>query len=251
MATATIAFALQKGGVGKSTTAEAIAGILGYRGMKVLLVDMDSQANVTFVSGAEVSKTITDVFTGEASVKDAIYHCPRYDLLAADGYLANFEVIEGIESTLLKNVLAAVEDDYDFILIDTPPALGNLLKNSLIASDYAVIPTDARPFAIKGLDDLVPTLTAVKAVSPHFNVLGIVLVMYNERTVLNRQIKGLLAERAQEMNTIVLNTVIRKGIAVAEAQAMQTNLIDYAPHSKPCMDYEMLTDEILQMIKER
>lgn len=245
----TIAFALQKGGVGKSTTAETVAAILGSRGKKVLLVDMDSQSNVTFVSGAEVVKTIKDVFTGEADLKDAIYHCTRYDLLAADGYLANFEVIEEIETTLLKNALAAVQNDYDFILIDTPPALGNLLKNSLVASDYAIIPTDARPFSIKGLDDLEPTLNAVKAVSDRFKVLGVVLVKYNERTVLNRQIKGLLTERVQAMDTVLFDTKIREGVAVAEAQAMQTSLIDYAPKSKPCMDYQLLTDEILQRVK--
>ncbi len=245
----TIAFALQKGGVGKSTTAETVAAILGNRGKKVLLVDMDSQSNVTFVSGAEVVKTIKDVFTGEADLKDAIYHCTRYDLLAADGYLANFEVIEEIETTLLKNALAAVQNDYDFILIDTPPALGNLLKNSLVASDYAIIPTDARPFSIKGLDDLEPTLNAVKAVSDRFKVLGVVLVKYNERTVLNRQIKGLLTERVQAMDTVLFDTKIREGVAVAEAQAMQTSLIDYAPKSKPCMDYQLLTDEILQRVK--
>lgn len=174
----TIAFALQKGGVGKSTTAETVAAILGSRGKKVLLVDMDSQSNV-----------------------------------------------------------------------DTPPALGNLLKNSLVASDYAIIPTDARPFSIKGLDDLEPTLNAVKAVSDRFKVLGVVLVKYNERTVLNRQIKGLLTERVQAMDTVLFDTKIREGVAVAEAQALQISLIDYAPKSKPCMDYQLLTDEILQRVK--
>lgn len=246
----TISVVLQKGGVGKSTTAETVAAILGTKGKKVLLVDMDSQANVTFVSGADPNKTITDVFTGDSDLKDAICHCNHYDLLAADGYLANFEVIEEIETTLLKNVLAAVRKEYDFILIDTPPALGNLLKNSLMASDYAIIPTDARPFSIKGLDALEHTLNAVKAVSERFSVLGVVLVKYSERTVLNRQIRELLTERVQEMDTILFNTKIREGVAVAEAQAMQTSLIDYAPKSKPCLDYIMLTDEILQKVKE-
>ena len=246
----TISFTLQKGGVGKSTTAETVAAILGSRGKKVLLVDMDSQSNVTFVSGAEVVKTISDVITGEADLKDAIYHCNRYDLLAADGYLANFEVIEEVEPTLLKNVLAAVQDDYDFIMIDTPPALGNLLKNSLVASDYVIIPIDARPFSVNGLDDLEPTLNAVKAVSNRFKILGVVLVKYSDRTVLNRQIKGLLTERVKSMNTVLFDAKIRESVVVAEAQAMQTSLIDYAPKSKVCMDYQLLTDEILQMVRE-
>lgn len=245
----TIAVALQKGGVGKSTTAETIAAILGSRGKHVLLVDLDSQMNVTFISGIEPAKTITDVFTGDADLKEAVYQCKRYDLLAADEYLANLEKIEEVEPTLLKDVLAAVQKDYDYILIDTPPALGNLLKNGLVASDYVLIPTDARPLSIKGLDALEPTLRAVKGVSGHFSVLGVVLIKYNERTVLNRQIRELLIERVQTMDTILFDTKIREGVAVPEAQAMQTSLIDYAPKSKPCMDYDLLVDEILQRVE--
>ena len=108
----TIAVALQKGGVGKTTTAETIAAILGSRGKHVLLVDMDSQMNVTFIGNVRAEKTITDVFTGE-DIRNAIYHCQRYDLLAADEYLANLEKLEDVEPTLLKNSLADIQADYD------------------------------------------------------------------------------------------------------------------------------------------
>ena len=246
----TISVALQKGGVGKTTTVETIAAVLGSRGKKVLLVDLDPQMNSTFISGINPIKTITDVFTGDAELKDAICQGERYALLASDDYLANFEKIDGVEPTLLMEVLAAVQKDYDFILIDTPPALGNLLMNSLVASDYVLIPTDARPLSIRGLDALEPTLTAAKAVSNRSTVLGIVLVKYSERTVLNRQIRELLEERAQEMDTVLFDTKIREGVAVPEAQAMQLSLVDYAPKSKPCLDYELLVDEILMRIGE-
>lgn len=244
----TISVALQKGGVGKTTTVETVAAILGSRGKKVLLVDMDPQMNSTFISGTDSVKTITDVFTGDVELKNAICQGKRYDLLASDDYLANFERIDGVEPTLLMDALAAAQKDYDFIMIDTPPALGNLLMNSLVASDYVLIPTDARPLSIRGLDALEPTLKAAKSVSKRSIVLGIVLVKYNERTVLNRQIRELLTERAQEMDTVLFETKIREGVAVPEAQAMQMSLVDYAPKSKPCLDYELLVDEILMKI---
>lgn len=244
-----IAVALQKGGVGKSTTAETIAAILSSRGKDVLLVDMDSQANVTFISGNSPEKTITDVLNGDIDLKDVVCHGERYDLVAADEYLANFEQSEKVEPTLLKDALEETGKEYDYIIIDTPPALGNLLMCSLVASDYVLIPTDARPLSIKGLDALEPTLTAVKAMSKKLSVLGIVLVKYSERTILNRQMCELLDERAQEMDTVLFKTKIREGVAVPEAQAMQLSLIDYAPRSKPLMDYEQLVDEILAKIE--
>ena len=244
----TIAVSLQKGGTGKTTTAETLAAIYGSRGKRVLLVDMDSQQNSTFISGVMPQKTISDVFSGEASVDEAIYPSSHYDILAADEYLANLEHIDELPVTLLKDALSPVYDRYDMILIDTPPALGNLLKNSLYASDYVLIPTDARPLSIKGLDALEPTLEAVKEVSKQFQLLGVVLVKYNERTVLNRQIRDLLAERVEAMGTELLDSRIREGIAVPEAQAMQMSLIDYAPKSNPCLDYIALADEILRRV---
>ena len=245
----TIAVSLQKGGTSKTTTAETLAAIYGSKGKRVLLIDMDSQQNATFISGVTPQKTISDVFNGDASIDEAIYHSAHYDILAADEYLANLERIDELPVTLLKDALSPVYDRYDMILIDTPPALGNLLKNSLYASDYALIPTDARPFSLKGLDALEPTLEAVRKVSKHFRVLGIVLVKYNERTVLNRQLKDLLAERVEAMGTVLFDSRIREGIAVAEAQAMQMSLIDYAPKSNPCLDYIALADEILERME--
>ena len=245
----TIAVTLQKGGCGKTTTAETIAAILGSRGKRVLLVDMDSQMNATYISGADPDKTIIDVILGDAPLSAAIYSATHYDILAADEHLSNLEKVDEIETTLLRNILAAVQSVYDYVIIDTPPALGNLLKVSLIASDYALIPTDARPLSINGLDALIPTLDAVKAVSRRFNVLGVVLVKYNERTVLNRQIRDLLDDKVTAMNTVLFQAKIREGIAVPEAQAMQKSLVDYAPRSNPCVDYIQLTDEILSIVE--
>lgn len=245
----TISVALQKGGTGKTTTATTLAGILGSQGKKVLLVDMDSQCNATYISGAEEEPTIIDVITEDCTVADAIQKSNRYDVLAGSEQLANFERLEEVESTLLKNTLAAVEQSYDFIIIDTPPALGNILKNCLVASDYVLIPTEARPLAIKGLIALQETIQTVQEEYNHPQVLGVALVKYSDRTVLNRQMKDLLEEQVAELGTELFATFIREGIAVSESQAMQETLIDYAPKSKPCEDYLKLTEEIIGRIE--
>lgn len=245
-----ISIAMQKGGVGKTTTSQTLASILGAKKKRVLLLDMDSQCNATIISGVEDSpRTIADVLTGESSLKDAIMKGGFYDLLSADELLANLERIEDIEPTLLKNILAAVQNDYDFIIIDTPPALGNILKISLMASDYVIIPTEPRPLSLKGMDALQSTIEAVQGENRALKVLGILLIKYHERTVLNRQLREILDERAEQMNTILFNTFIREGIAVPEAQTMCIPLNEYAPKSNPSLDYEAFTMEVLKMIR--
>lgn len=247
----TISIALQKGGTGKSTTAQALASTLGFKHKKVLLIDMDSQGNVTYSSGIDnPERTITDVLGEDCRADEALIHCKYYDMLAADSYLTNVERAEGIEQTLLKNAIEPIKDKYDFIIIDTPPALGNLSFNSLVASDYVLIPTEPRPFALQGLGALNNTIQSVKnSLNPNLKILGILLIKYNNRTILNRDIKDMIEDYAKQMNTVVFNTTIREGIAVAEAQTVRQPLIDYAKSSKPNIDYKAFTTELLNMIK--
>ncbi len=245
-----ISIALQKGGVGKSTTAQALASTLGFRHKKVLLVDMDSQGNTTYSSGEDNPEyTIFNVLGEDCRADEALIHCKYYDLLAADAYLTNIEMSEDVEATVLKDALEPIKDDYDFIIIDTPPALGNLSFNSLVASDYVVIPTDPRPFALQGLGKLNETIKSIKNnLNPSIEVIGILLIKYHNRTILNRDIKKMAEDYAKQIGTIVFDTGIREGIAVAEAQTVQEPLIDYAKKSKPNMDYEAFTTELLHRI---
>lgn len=247
----TISIALQKGGVGKSTTAQALASTLGFKHKKVLLIDMDSQGNVTYSSGADDPQhTIFDLLAADCKIDEALVHCKYYDLVAADSYLTNIEMSE-VEPTLLKNAIRPINDNYDFIIIDTPPALGNLSFNSLVASDYVVIPTEPRPFALQGLGALHDTIVSVKdSLNPGLKILGILLIKYSNRTVLNRDIKAMIDDYAKQMDTIVFDTSIREGIAVAEAQTVREPLIDYAKSSKPNIDYKGFTNELLQKIGE-
>lgn len=250
MAAIVISVALQKGGVGKSTTSQALASTLGFKHKKVLLIDMDSQGNVTYSSGVDNPQlTIFDVLGEDCGADEALIHCKYYDLLASDSYLTNIEMSENVGSTLLKNAIEPIKSSYDFIIIDTPPALGNLSFNSLVASDYVVIPTEPRPFALQGLGALHDTIESVRnSQNPSLKVLGILLIKYNNRTILNRDIKAMIEDYAKQMNTTVFNTTIREGIAVAEAQTVREPLIDYAKNSKPNIDYKAFATELLQMI---
>lgn len=247
-----ISVALQKGGVGKSTTSQALASTLGFKHKKVLLIDMDSQGNVTYSSGVDSPQwTIFDVLGEDCRPDEALIHCKYYDLLSADSRLTNVEMTEDVEPTLLKSVIEPLQTEYDFIIIDTPPALGNLSINSLVASNYVVIPTEPRPFALQGLGALHSTIESVrKSINPTLKVLGILLIKYSNRTVLNRDIKDMIEDYAKQMNTVVFDTSIREGIAIPEAQTVREPLIDYAKSSKPNIDYKAFTTELLQKIGE-
>lgn len=247
----TIAVALQKGGIGKSTTSLALASTLGAKGHRVLLIDMDSQGNTTYASGIiEPEISITDVLDDGCPIEAATVPCKYYDLLPADSYLTNVESADHVSPTLLREKLQPIQDNYDLIIIDTPPALGNLSYNSLVAADYVVIPTDPRPFALQGLAALNDTIQNVqKNHNPDLQVLGILLIRYNNRTVLNRDIKDMIESYSNQMNTVVFNTTIREGIAVPEAQIMQQPLLDYAKNSKPNQDYIAFTEELMKKLE--
>lgn len=247
----TISIALQKGGVGKTTTALALASTLGFKKKKVLLIDMDGQRDSTYASGIDtLEKSITDVLGETCAVPDAVIKCKYYDLLGADEFLPNVELSNNVESTLLKTVLKHYKNLYDYIIIDTPPALGNLSYMSLVASDYVVIPTEPRPFALKGLGTLNNTIQSIKeSLNPDLKVLGILLIKYHNRTILNRDIKDMIEDTARDMNTSVFNATIRDGIAVPEAETMRVPLIDYAKSSKPNIDYKAFTTELLKKVE--
>lgn len=248
----TISIALQKGGVGKTTTALALASTLGFKKKKVLLIDMDGQRDSTYASGIDtLEKSITDVLGETCAVPDAVIKCKYYDLLGADEFLPNVELSNNVESTLLKTVLKPYKNLYDYIIIDTPPALGNLSYMSLVASDYVVIPTEPRPFALKGLGTLNNTIQSIKeSLNPDLKVLGILLIKYHNRTILNRDIKDMIEDTAHDMNTSVFNATIREGVAVPEAETMRIPLIDYAKNSKPNIDYKAFTTELLKKVEE-
>ena len=247
-----ISFANQKGGVSKTTTAVNLAAGLHNKGYKVLLIDLDSQANATQATdleGYDVRYTITDELSGEVELKDSIVRRDdEYDIIASDELLSGYEA-QALENwDILKSDLAAVKKEYDYIIIDTKPALGNLLLMALKSSDYVVIPMEARPFAEQGLAQLNQTIQAVRSRKKPV-ILGILLTKFHERTVLNRLLKENLEAEAKELNTSLFNTQIRESIAVPESQLMKQAVVDYAPKSNPALDYVSFTEEVIRKIE--
>lgn len=268
----TIAVTLQKGGVGKSSTAQAIANILGcIKHKRVLLIDLDPQRNTTQASDIfNPKKTITDVLGEECTASDAAIKCKYYDLLAADKYLSNVEhaVIEKkelaplknkleaagislIKMSLLRNVLAPIQQKYDYIVIDTPPALGNLSYMALVASDYVLIPTEPSSYGLTGLADLHNTISAVqKGSNPALKVIGVLLIKFNRRTLLARDLRDLIEDYCHKMSTTIFSATIRESVAVKEAQMRRVPLIDYASNNNATIDYKGAVTELVQRIEK-
>ena len=242
-----ISICLQKGGVGKSTTAQSLSAYLGNEGKKVLLIDLDSQQNVTYSSGSEPRKrTASDVLGGQCAPDDAIVKLKYYDILPGDRYLANDESAE-VPPDLLKNGIAPCIGQYDFIVIDTPPALGNLLKNALVASGFVIIPIEVGAYSLQGLDEFLHTFQSIRgAANQGLKILGILLVKYHGRTILNRNLRDNILSYASNMGIDVFETFIRESVSVRESQVLQKDLIDYSPRSNPALDYKKLTKEILR-----
>lgn len=242
-----IAIINQKGGVGKSTTAQAMAAGLTKAGKKVLSIDLDRQRNLTQTAGVEATVTVLDVMTGRAAATDAITATHLGDVMAADTALNSLEqqIPDKGKEYVLRGILEPLKGKYDFIIIDTPPALGLLTVNALTAADSIIIPAEADIYSLQGISDLSETIAIVKQyTNPALTIKGILLTRYSGRNVLSRDLAAAAAGIADQLQTKVFDTTIRQAVAVKEAQAMQQNLFDYAPRAKVTADYKAFIAEV-------
>ena len=239
----------QKGGVGKTTTSAAIASGISLAGKRVLGIDLDPQGNLGFCLGAGMDNqyTVLDVLKGTVPVQKALFKSDYGDLLVSDITLSS----SGLESLptrreyILRDAIWPVLNQYDYIIIDTPPALNLLTVNAYSVSNFLIIPMASDILSLVGLAQLKETIDTVRdTFNPGLNVLGILLTRFNPRTLLSRDVLEMAEQLAGQIHSRVFDTKIRSGVAVAEAPAHGESIFSYIPRSSAVKDYQAFLEEI-------
>lgn len=240
----------QKGGAGKTTTAATLAAGLSLKGYKTLLVDLDPQGNLSYTAGAKTSgATVLGVLTGKVKPLDAVQHTGGGDIIAASKALSGADafITDTGKEYKLKEALESLQGAYDYIIVDTPPALGILTINALTACNSVIIPAQADIYSLQGVEQLAETMKPVKKYcNPDLKIEGILLTRYSSRSVLSREVAELAEQLAKKLGTKLFQTKIREAIAVKEAQISQRTLYGYAPKAKATEDYTSFIEELLR-----
>ena len=245
-----IAVSNQKGGVGKTTTATAVAYGLMEKGKKVLLVDCDPQGNSTDTWRAKNIPgypTLADLLFSNEKAVDCIQKTEVGDILAGDPVLEDAEKhLTGFTGFFkLKNRLEPLLPMYDHIILDTPPNLGILLQNALIAAEGVIVPITCGRYALQGMSRFTDTVNDIKSQpNPDLKVLGLVLVRYDGRTLLAREVENGLPGLAEKLGTSVFETKIRRTEEVEKAQASRMPLQVFSPQATATVDYSEFLEEL-------
>ena len=237
-----ITAAVIKGGCGKTTTCTALAQAAAAEGKRVLCIDLDPQANLTAAIGADQTGSSYQALTGAPATIQTT--AQGLDALTASPDLATVKTTPG-SAKRLQRALEPIKKEYDLIVIDTPPQMGELTYNALQASTGLLIPLETDNSSLQGLYHIVDIAHQVQQSNPALSITGVVITRYDNRPKINRYIRDVIKDKAQEMGAAFLME-IRNGVAIREAAALQTSLYDYAPHSKPAQDYKTLYKTIME-----
>jgi chromosome partitioning protein len=254
--TAIITIANQKGGVGKTTTAINLSAGLADRGKRTLLIDLDPQANTTiaFYDSGEIPSSMFDVLSDNRAAMSGVIK-PTKDpmLFIGPGRLALAKLEQVLAGQFdapyrLKDALAPVLKEYDYVVLDTPPSLGILTVNALVASTHLIVPIQAAYFAIEGTDDLLETYERIRArPNPALKVLGVVITLYDKRTNISKDTHGQIRSVFGE---VLFKTKISKNVRLEESPAYKETIFTFAPKSPGATEYKKLAGEVIQRVEE-
>ena len=258
----TIAVVNQKGGVGKTTTAIQLVAGLEEKGFRVLACDLDHQANLTMtlMGDAEQQKyapTMYELLTGEAPIEELLVRCRRCNLIPASLHNKRLSIIDSAigdqpnKLFLLREALHEVAGEYDYCVIDTPPARNTLSYNALTAADGVVIPAEAAEYSLGGIADLAESIEMTrKYTNPELAIIGVLMAQHRANTRVARGLTKSAQELAEALGTKVFSRPIREAVAIAESQAEYTDIFDYAPSSGVASDYMSLVEEVITISQE-
>jgi len=240
----------QKGGVGKTTTAGVLICGLNDRGKKVLGIDLDPQGSLGFSLGIDIENgySVHDILSKRVTAQEAIRKSDFGDIIPSNILLsgAELEFSRPGREYLLRDAIAPIKDNYDYIIIDTPPALNILTTNAYTLANKLLIPMLSDILSLLGISQLKETIDTVKKFyNPNLEILGILLTKHNKRFNLSRDVEEMANKIAEQLGTVVLNTKIRNSVVIAEAPAHGESVLSYAPKAKATGDYLELLESII------